>query len=572
MLIDNVIRTQRVDQPVMWAYDDNTVSRSIFTIGNTFTTSVTPFSGQNLPFQGVVTSYDDSVTDPSRIPDVEIPTNVYVPRNFGRTIFEVAPASSGSDIQIQINLALASGATFPVVHMPAGMYDIQQPIVVPPGSRLHLVGDDAYATALRWNGTGKGPVIEVDGSSVIMEGFRLVQGSGAAVDGFHMPIADQPSTQVIVDDVKMQAGSVIGINFDGLEHSNVELSSTYVMGSTTGVSVTGGPFRAANVGTLGLTNYYSGSAQNEPTSTSFNIALGGRLLVQDNWHDGNSSGARNFVLSGSGMLTEQVGAVFTTSETPFEIGNFSGKVSLIGLMFHGNILTKPASSKTNLLMLGLDGTTPDYQPQASASLVTANILNEYYGSHGGEQIPSGPAPDVKWLRSMLAQTRSQYPVQRLAMSPGGSRARFRRIQVDGLGSAFHFLPAVKSIRLTYGLAIGANLLTTGSKGLGACAVVPQTTPSNSTAWTLIEAGDGDYIIADTTGMYALGVDTTSSAISLSALDNQYDQRWMIQDVGDGRKVLKSRGSFGFLAWTFGGCPSLVADPSLASAKWILTAN
>ena len=55
-------------------------------------------------------------------------------------------------------------------------------------------------------------------------------------------VADQPNTQVIVDQAELQYNSTYGVNFDGLEHATAELFSTYTNGTNTGVKVTGGRF------------------------------------------------------------------------------------------------------------------------------------------------------------------------------------------------------------------------------------------------------------------------------------------------------------------------------------------
>lgn len=101
-------------------------------------------------------------------------------------------------------------------------------------------------------------------------------------------------------------------------------------------------------------------------------------MVQDNWHDYGATSSRNFVLSGSGVVTEQAGAVYMSSTTPFEISDFDGKVSLIGLMFSGVFTTHPGTGSTRLLALGLDGGDAGYELKSSSNLVVANVLNQYF--------------------------------------------------------------------------------------------------------------------------------------------------------------------------------------------------
>ncbi len=572
MLIDNVIRMQNTSLPAVMAFEDSSVSKSVFSFGNTYTTSVAPVSGANLPFQGVVKAYDDSVVDPSQIPDVRIPTNVYVPENFNRVVYEVPAGGTDSDIQEQIALAAIGGGENAVVHMAAGMYHLNNSVVVPRGTRLQLVGDDSYETALLWDGIASGPAIELDADTVTLRALGVRVGKGKPGDGIKVPLTDQPGTQAIVDQAQLQGGNAYSINFDGLEHATAELFSTYTLGTKTGMTVSAGPFRGAKIGALGVTNFYTGSLQSVGNATSFNVSAGGRLMIQDNWHDNGSTSPQNFVLSGSGMVTEQVGAVFMNSDKPFEIDNFDGKVSLIGLMFTGNIVAHPGSSQTQLLVMGMNGiNSQTYIPQASSNLVVGNILNEYY-TNAGHQLPSQATVDLQWLRGMLSQTRSEYPVQRLPMVNGSSRKRLMRVQAEGFTTALHFLPSAVPSNLYYTLASGGTLLTTGKGGAGSCSAVPQVLAANLNAWRLVEAGDGDYVLADLTGTNALGLIAGGATVAMSAVDSQYDQRWIVQDTGDGRKTFVNRANGGVLSWTSGSCPQLIADPTQESAKWVLIAN
>ena len=286
MLIDNVIRMQHPDLPAIQGVDDTTVSHSLFTFGNTFSTNISPNTQLGNPFQGPVNSYDDTVVDPGTIPDATVPTNVYVAANLHRTIFEIAPNASGVSIQSTIALAVASGSKGGVIHFPTGSYHLTNTLRVPSGSDLQLIGDDSHSTVLLWDGTGVGPVLDVEADVVSVRSLRLNSGSGQLVDGIRMSVADQPTTQIIVDQAQLQGGNSYSVNFDGLEHADAELFSTYTQGSVTGVNIVGGPYRAAKVGAIGATNFYSGSLQSVANATSFNVTSGGKFMVQDNWHDG----------------------------------------------------------------------------------------------------------------------------------------------------------------------------------------------------------------------------------------------------------------------------------------------
>ncbi len=573
MVIDNVVRMKNQSLPAIQGFFDNTVTKSLFTFGNTFTTNIAPRSDGAPAFQGTIRSYDDAIVDPSQIADVAIPANVYVPPNLHRPIFDVPTNATGDAIQAQINAAAKGGSTNAVIHLPAGTYRLASTLTLPQGTELQLVGDDSDSTVLQWDGKTGGAALDLESDTVSVRDIRLNMGSGQVVDGIRIPVQDQPTTQVIVDQAQLQGGNAYSVNFDGVEHATTELFSAYTQGSATGVSVTGGPFRKSKLASLGVTNFYTGSLQSEGSATSFSVSLGGKFMVQDNWHDGGATSPRNFVLSGSGTVTEQSGSVYMNSNQPFEIDDFDGKVSLIGLMFSGGFLMKPGQGSTQLLTLGMDGIDPNYLPQNSGNLIVNNLLDEYYGPGvAGRQITSQDSPDPQWLRGMLAQTRSEYPVQRLPMIGGGSRKRLARVEVFGFASALHILPSIAPNLLYYTLASAGETLTNGPAGTGQCSTASRNVPSNPVAWKLVDGGDGDYILADSTGTNALGIVGGGTALGMSVLNSQYSQRWIVQDLGDGQRSFKNRATGGALAWVPGTCPQLAVDATSDSAKWTLAAH
>ena len=569
MVIDNIIRMQDQTLPAIQGFYDDTVSKSVFSMGNTYTTIVATRSDAAAAFQGVVTAYDDSVVEPSSIPDVKIPSNVYVPPNMKRAIFEVPANATGSGIQSQVDRAAASGHKGAVIHLPAGAYHLDKTLTLPLGSDLQIIGDDSYVCTLLWDGGAGGSAVELASNNVSLRSFRLRMGNGIMVDGVRVPLVDQPTTHILIDQAQLQDGNDFSVNFDGVEHATAELFSTYTLGSITGVNVTAGPFRAAKRGALGITNFYTGSLQSEGNGTSFDVSMGGKFMVQDNWHDLGETSPRNFILSGSGTVTEQVGAVYMNSAAPFEIDDFEGKVSLIGLMFTGGFITNPGHGTTQLLTLGLDGESPNYLPQSNGNLVVNNVLDEYM-DRGGHQISSQAPTDAQWMREMLAQTRSEYPSPRLPMIAGGSRKRLMRLQVDGFASAVHIVPSDAPGLLFYTLISTGGMLT-NIAGSEQCSTVFQGGSLSTAAWMLQDAGDGDYILTDAAGSMALGL-LDGTTVGMSALNSQYGQRWIIQDLGDGRRSLRNRAVDKALAWIPGSCPQLTADTDSDSAKWTLVAH
>jgi hypothetical protein len=565
MLIDNVIRMSDSSVSAVVGNWDFTALKDLFSFGNIYTPNPGPTTYGGSVWQGTIDAYDDSIATPASIPDVSIPANVYIPPNLHRIIFDVK-SFSGSAIQEAINQAVASGQSNPVVHLPFGLYQVSQTITIPSESTVQLLGDDSNATVLQGTIGLNGPVLDIATSNAAVRNLGVT--GNQADDGIVFSIADQPSTQIIVDEAELQSNNAYSVNFDGVEHATAELFSTYTLGSTTGVNVTGGPFRRAKEGTLGVTNHYTGSLQSMAGATSFSVTSNGKYMVQDNWHDAGGTGPYNFILSGSGTVTEQSGTVYTNSAQPFDIGNFDGKISLIGLQFQGGFLTAPGQNHTNLFNLGLTGSTQTYLPSSDGNLVVNNLLNSYY-YWGGGHIPQQDNPDVQWLRGMLAQSRVEYPIERKPVVSGAHRIRLNRVFVQNTLSALHIVPLTPSSGLYYSIKNGNSNLTALSE-----TCVTSGGPSGAaTQWILSPAGDGDFQILSVSLDEVLAVSPEGSAIALQKPTAAYSQRWLVQNAGDGTFSLKNRATDHLLGSSRdgNGCLGTASGGAQISSSWSFTA-
>ena len=218
MLIDNIFRMEATNQPTISAFYDSSVQKSLFTLGNTYTSALPPMSG-NDPFQGEIYSVDDLVVSPSSIPDAAVPTNVYVPPNNQRQIFEVSSAGTGSEIQSQIDAAYNSGVANAVIHIPAGVHHIGSTLELPKSASITLMGDDSRLSVLLWDGVAGGSVINIPNADATIKNLRIDLGRGGRTDGIRVNVQDQPTSQVLVDQALLQGGNDISVDFDGLEHS-----------------------------------------------------------------------------------------------------------------------------------------------------------------------------------------------------------------------------------------------------------------------------------------------------------------------------------------------------------------
>jgi hypothetical protein len=568
MLIDNTVRMQQSDVPNILVYNDPTALKDVFSFGNTYTPNAGPQTDGGLSFSGRIDSYDDLTVPVAEIPDVVVPSNVYVPPNLHRKVYEVA-AFNGTAIQNAIDLAVAGDSEKPVVHLQAGQYSTTQTISVPTGSSIQLVGDDAHGSQIEWVGTSSGPAVAINSSNTTVRNLMVSISSPGSADGIQVSVADQPSSQVIVDEAELQSGNAYSVNFDGIEHLNAGLYDTYTAGSITGVNTMGGPFRKAKMGTIGMTNFYSGSLQSEGNATSFGVSSYGKFMVQDNWHDNGETSPYNFELSGGGTVTEQTGEVAMNGPTPFVINNFDGNVTLMGLQFSGGFDVSGAQSQTNVLTLGLVGSSSTYLPQSSGNVTVNNLLDSYYNLGGGH-IASQDSPSDQWLRTMLAETRTEYPIHRLPTTSGTSRIRLSRVAIQNAESAIHIIPATTQTGLYYTISNNGSQLSV----VGARCIAPTLANSGGgdLQWTLIPAGDGDYELSLRGATQFLGVQTTSLGTDLAyeAQANGYEQRWLVLNIGDGTFQFVNRAT-GQLLSGGTGCAGLDDAPS-AGTSWTVTAH
>jgi hypothetical protein len=576
MLIDNIFRTKGMNAPVVWGYDNSrTTPGAAFSFGNIYT------SAQPLTFAaswGQVWSYDDSTVDPSSIPTPSIPTGVYVPESADRKVFEVV-GNDQAAIQAAINAAAASGTPKPIVHVPLGNYLISHTINFPQGSDIQLVGDEVNGSALTWNGSGSsGPVIAVPSSAATISNLTINSGQGQlAGDGLLLQIPDQPTNIIVGDQLLLQGNDAVSMFSDMMEHVTEDFSSLYTWGSESAISVSGGQFRTAGQATLGRVDYLSGSTQASGQGVSMTITHHGRLLVQDNWHDGGATGPNNFVLTDSGTLTEQDGGVFTQS-TPFVLNNFDGDVTLLGLQFTGGFQVSATSNKANLLTLGdaAEG-NPIGLPAGSDLVTVANIADgSYYSGYGGYQQAQSSTADVPWLRHMLGQVRSETAVP--LSGSNQSAVHLDRIQIENMQNALHVVPEapLPGHYLTVQSALG-GILSYG----GSCASAGSSDADDpASQWVLQYGGEGDFLLVPNQNgqiSEAAGLVEDSDGnwmLAVEPLTDDYKQHWNIQLGPDGYFRLINRGTG--LALTPGSpissCATGTEQQAAAIAEWTIAAH
>jgi hypothetical protein len=567
MLIDNTVRMQNSNVPYVLVNYDPSASKDLFSIGNAYTPNAGPVTSGGGAFWGQIDSYDDNVVSVNSIPDVVIPSNVYVPPNENRTVYEVADFT-GDAIQDAINRAVNSDTGNPVVHLKAGHYNTNHTISIPEGSIIQVVGDDPQETLIVWTGTEAGPMLAINSSNATVRNLGVMSSSPSLAEGIVIAVDDQPDSQVIVDEAELQAGLSKSVVFDGIEHVSAELFNTYTLGSVTGISAIGGSFRGVKHGAVGVTNHYSGSCQSSEGSTSFDVSKYGKLMIQDNWHDSGGSGPYNFKLSGGGTLTEQTGVLGMLGPTPYQINNFDGNVSLIGLQITGGFSFTGGQSITNILTLGLVGDSANYLVGSTGGLTVNNILDSYINSTESGHIAYQNSASAQWMRMMLAETRTEYPLHRLPLVAGANRIRLMRIAVRNAKTGIHIVPKIAQTGGYY--SISNAEVSLGNVGQGCSSGNASNSSESGLQWTLMAAGDGDYEIISVKSNLVLSVQTEAMNLAFALPTGGYEQRWLVQNNGDGTFQLRNRAT-GLLLSGGANCTTLSGTAS-AYTNWTLTAH
>lgn len=197
----------------------------------------------------------------------------------------------------------------------------------------------------------------------------------------------------------------------------------------------------------------------------------------------------------------------------------------------------------------------------------------YYWQPGAAQLPEQSDPNTQWLRSMLAQTRSEYPSKRLPMLGSGSRKRLQRVTIKGFKSALHVVPNTVEAGLFYTLRQGDQVLGTTTSGSASCLSATSQPTRSQAGWVLSDAGDGDYFLTTADGNQTMTAGSSDAmSVTLQALTGDYTQRWMIQDVGDGRRQLINRANNEALTWSPASCVNVSGDLTSELSKWTLTAH
>lgn len=416
MLFDNVIRSRAMPAVTFDKADAGFVS-----VGNTFSTNIASTRTTN------VTAFDNVVAGPSENGGI-IPSLPATPPRFASPVIELSSNATRLQIQQAIDSAAANKAMRHVIHLPAGLYFIDQPLVIPTGSDLRIVGDGGKTT-LKWTGSSTGSIIRITGpTQAIVRDLRL-HGSGLAqcisIEG-----CDQENALIHLEQVDVRHHSVAGLRVRGLSRARVQAQAFYHSTSPIGVQVAGVFGDTTNAASSTVTIFGGASSDNE---LCYEVTDGGRLLVQDTWYETRGPQYPLFMrCTNSGTFTLHGAAVapqHSVLDPPAVLADgFRGRLSFLATTLNfanTRLAIRNAGAEAKVL---LAGTLSQIAPELAATNAVAQLACALSNESGGAApLPDRGPRDATFLREMLQQTRGEKPRALTALAQDVSDIRLHRV-------------------------------------------------------------------------------------------------------------------------------------------------
>lgn len=417
-LIDNTFKVK--SSPVIRIRPD----AALLSVGNVFTTKDAIFCGKDSLIIGdKFEKYEDV-----KMPKIELP-NFPLVEKF--TVIEVPSGCSAEEIQRAIEKAKNLRGEKPVVHLPAGTYNIDRTLIIPEGCELRLVGDgggDGKGTILRWVGKGNGPVIRVFGPTHARFSSFSINGSGKA-DGIKIEGCDQESARIVGDQLNI-VSSKTGLLAEHLGKADVSLFNINHGNCNLAIKVVDAK----------ISIFCGASSNNE---LSYEVDGNGKLLVRDIWYE-TAQNPRFMLLKGSGEFTMHSARVATPVkplEVPVvEVDGFKGNVVFIGTNFvtepgeerRAKVMVKGEGEGTSVFLLGCGGDSDSDLLINASQKTTCASLQAFKMVKGGGWVRAKDFGEVpsEFLVKMLELTRQTLPQPLLPASEDSTDVRFHRVIVS----------------------------------------------------------------------------------------------------------------------------------------------
>ena len=416
LVFDNtIISSEKATGPVVsWR---SLFGSDVVSIGNTFTVQ-TPLS-----VSGRLVAFDDrNIARPAHIPVEPIPSAARP--NLRRAVFEVPRDADAGTIQRAINAATERGNRS-VVHLPFGVYAIDQTLALPPGD-AQVVGD-GMGTTLRWNGAKAGPVMRITGPSRATLRELQVHGN-STVDAIVLDRVDQRGSRVSLNGVELREAEVHSLLVRDLSETDVQLVDIgHAQAKGASFQIDGGQVRV-----------FSGASSNN--WLSYDVSGGARVLIRDTWYEGSAIGGFA-VIHGRASFTMQGSRVATTGTHPpsFDLRDLDGRVTVLTTHLDDRIVSAGNGDRANVLGLGIlrDTRSASYFTSSSVPPARALLVNGRQQVDPGGVLNSGSrlvadmgTPDPDFIRAMLTDARAIISPTLNARTPGSSDVRLFRVWVS----------------------------------------------------------------------------------------------------------------------------------------------
>lgn len=442
ILLDNAIRSRPeiTNGPVVHL-DAGLDAEEYFAIGNQFTVPHPIAAHQRLLEYATAVAPVKSI----KVPEL---TGAIHPIALKRTVFEIGVGTTNATAEIQAALdrAAALRGRRPVVHIPAGRYNIMRTLTISAGSDVQVTGD-GYATQIQWAGETNGLIWAVPGPARATFRDLTIRGSGHA-DGLLVSHCDQQGARVFGDQLGVH-GSHNGLLVAGLANTDVTLD-TFYHSSNKGVSVrvVGSPQAAAGQPTSARTVIFGGASSGSPLN--YEVAQGGRLMAQDIWYEGapatfmRLTGKGTFTLSGAQISPGRPGPNAAPTDPDFAgvtLDHFQGRATFLSVCFQTRALVLGNEANTELLLLGIEPpAASDFLGPLPPKPHVALTLSRRYAAPAEGEPPTRSIPDQgraeeAWLLQMLEQVRNDTPRPLTVIPETATDLRFDRVIVDNCNTA-----------------------------------------------------------------------------------------------------------------------------------------
>ena len=429
LLTDNVVRSRpgAAGPVVQWT---SLLGADVASVGNTFTVA------DPVRSNGRLVAIDDRTVEAATLKIVEPPLPSAWPA-LNRRVIDVAANADGAAIQAAIDRAAADDGRRPIVHIPAGVHEVADTIVVP-ASDVQLVGD-GYSTVLRWSGTGNGPVVRLDGPSKATLRELRIEGAGAA-DAVIIGNTNQPGARVYMQGVQLRRASLADLRVDAVDHTYVQLEDVGQAYSpeARAIIVTGGPELRAGRPAAGRVSIFSGASSGNRVSVD--VSNGGRLLVRDMWYE-SGAGAGYAHIHGRATFTAdglRVASPVRQAPPAFEITGLAGAATVIATHLDDRIVVSGDGRGARVLALSIFCEQPfsrcyedTTSPPARSAVVHAREVSRTPWSRSTAVADSGASALAEVVREMLSHARGERPAPIAALAQSVTDVRFFRVWIEG---------------------------------------------------------------------------------------------------------------------------------------------